>query len=88
MKVVIYATNSKNLLEKYPLLEEYKDFYNSSNDYWRNNCIIKEMDNDELMKVIQTLTSYGELVVGNESKQEHERYGTDFYIEIYNDWRE
>lgn len=86
MKVIIYATNSKNLLEKYPLLEEYKDFYNSSNDYW--NYIIKEMDNDELMKVIQTLTSYGELVVGNESKQDHECYGTDFYIEIYNDWRE
>ena len=88
MKVIIYATNSKNLLEKYPLLKEYKDFYNSSNDYWRNNYIIKEMDNDELMKVIQTLTSYGELVVGNKSKQEHERYGIDFYIEIYNDWRE
>lgn len=86
MKVIIYATNSKNLLEKYPLLEEYKDFYNSSNDYW--NYIIKEMDNDELMKVIQTLTSYGELVVGNESKQDHECYGADFYIEIYNDWRE
>lgn len=86
MKVIIYATNSKNLLEKYPLLEEYKDFYNSSNDYW--NYIIKEMDNDELMKVIQTLTSYGELVVGNESKQDHECSGTDFYIEIYNDWRE
>ena len=86
MKVIIYATNNKNLLEKYPLLEEYKDFYNSSNDYW--NYIIKEMDNDELMKVIQTLTSYGELVVGNESKQDHECYGTDFYIEIYNDWRE
>lgn len=86
MKVIIYATNSKNLLEKYPLLEEYKDFYNSSNDYW--NYIIKEMDNDELMKVIQTLTSYGELVVGNESKQDHECYGTDFYIKIYNDWRE
>lgn len=88
MKVVIYATNSKNLLKDFPLLEEYKDFYNSNNDYWRNSYIIKEMDNDELIKVIQTLTNYNEIIVGRESKQEHEYYGTDFYIEIYNDWRE
>lgn len=88
MKVVIYATDSKNLLKDFPLLEEYKDFYNSNDDYWRNSCIIKEMDNDELTKVIQMLTNYHELVIGRESKRNHECYGTDFYIEIYNDWRE
>lgn len=88
MKVVIYATNSKNLLKDFPLLEEYKDFYDANDDYWRNSCIIKEMDNDELTKVIQMLTNYNEIVMGRESKRDHERYGTDFYIEIYNDWRE
>lgn len=88
MKVVIYATNSKNLLKDFPLLEEYKDFYNANDDYWRNSCIIKEMDNDELTKVLQTLANYSELVIGYESKEDHEYYGTDFFIEIYNDWRE
>lgn len=46
------------------------------------------MDNDELTKVIQILTNYDELVIGRESKQDHEYYGTDFFIKIYNDWRE
>jgi hypothetical protein len=87
MKVVIYATNSKNLLKDFPLLEEYKDFYNANDDYWRgdDNYIVKEMDDDELVKVIQMLTNYGELVV---SKEYHKHYGTYFFIEIYNDWRE
>lgn len=88
MKVVIYATNNKNLLKDFPLLEEYKNFYNANDDYWRNNYIIKEMDNDELTKVIRMLTNYGELVIGRGSKQDHEYYGIDFFIEIYNDWRE
>lgn len=88
MKVVIYATDGADLMKKYPLIEEYKGYYNEESSYWRKNSIVKEMDNDELMKVIQTLTSYDELIVGNESKQDHECYGTDFYIEIYNDWRE
>lgn len=88
MKVVIYATDGADLMKEYPLIEEYKGYYNEESGYWRKNSIVKEMDNDELLKVIQTLTSYGELVVGNESKRDNERYGTDFYIEIYNDWRE
>ena len=88
MKVMIYATDSRNLLKKYPLLEKYKDFYNSNGDCWRNGYIIKEMNKDELINVIQMLTkSYGELVIGYEPKS-GEYYGSDFYIEIYNDWRE
>ena len=88
MNVVIYATNSKNLLKDFPLLEEYKDFYNANGDYWKKSYILKEMDNDELIKVIQMLTNYNEIIIGRESKQDHESYGTDFYIEIYNGWRE
>ena len=88
MKVVIYATDGADLIKKYPLIEEYKGHYNAEDDYWRNNCIIKEMNNDELIKVLQVLTNYGELVIGYASKAEHELYGIDFFIEIYNDWRE
>ena len=45
--------------------------------------IIKEMDDDELMKIIQMLTNYyGELVVDSDMEN------NEFYIEIYNDWRE
>lgn len=83
MKVVIYATDGADLMKKYPLIEEYKDFYNNiDDDYWRENCIIKEMGNDEIFKIIQTLTSYGELVIGYASKSDHELYSVDFSLKF------
>ena len=89
MKVVIYATSGLDLMKHYPLIKQYKGYYNSvDDDYWRDNCIIKEMNNDELVKVMSTLTNYGELVIGYASKSDHELYGIDFFIEIYDDWRE
>ena len=78
MKVFIYATDGADLMVRYSALEKYEDFYDK-----RKGSIIKEMDNDELMKIIQMLTNYyGELVVNSDSKT------NEFYIEIYNDWRE
>lgn len=78
MKVFIYATDGADLMVRYPALEKYEDFYDK-----RMNRIIKEMDNDELMKIIQMLTNYyGELVVDSDSET------NEFYIEIYNGWRE
>ena len=78
MKVFIYATDGADLMVRYSALEEYEDFYDKG-----LRRIIKEMDNDELMKIIQMLTNcYGELVVHSDSKK------NDFYIEFYNDWRE
>ena len=78
MKVIIYATDGADLMVRYSALEKYEDFYDKG-----SGCIIKEMDNDELMKIIQMLTNYyGELVVHSDSKK------NKFYIEIYNDWRE
>lgn len=78
MKVFIYATDGADLMVRYSALEKYEDFYDK-----RRNRIIKEMDNDELMKIIQMLTNYyGELVVNSDSKT------NEFNIEIYNDWRE
>lgn len=101
MRVLIYATRSHNLLEEYPILQKYAENYRPyvdwsyypydeqkiDNDYWRQNCIIKDMDNDELFKVIQELTNISELVIGYADKYDHE-YGIDFTIEIYNDYRE
>lgn len=78
MKVFIYATDGADLMVRYSALEKYEDFYDK-----RRGRIIKEMDNDELMKIIQMLTNYyGELVVHSDLK------ANEFYIEIYNDWRE
>ena len=89
MKVAIYATSGLDLMKHYPLIEEYKGYYNNVDDgYWRDNCIIKEMNNDELVKVVETLTSYTNLVIGYTSKSDRKLYGIDFFIEIYDDWRE
>lgn len=78
MKVFIYATDGADLMVRYLALEKYEDFYDK-----RMSRIIKEMDNDELMKIIQMLTNYyGELVVDSDSET------NEFYIEIYNGWRE
>jgi len=78
MKVVIYATDGADLTVRYSALEEYEDFYDKG-----KHRIIKEMDNDELMKIIQMLTNrYGELVVDSDMNT------NKFYIEIYNGWRE
>ena len=78
MKVFIYATDRRaDLMVSYPALGKYGNFYDKG-----MNRIIKEMDNDELMKIIQMLTNYyGELVVDSDMKT------NEFYIEIYNDWR-
>jgi hypothetical protein len=89
MKVVIYATSGSDLMKHYPLIEQYKGYYNNADDdYWRDNCIIKRMGNDELVKVMNTLTSYTNLVIGYASKSDHELYDIDFFIEIYDDLRE
>ena len=78
MKVFIYATDGVDLMVGYPALGKYEDFYDKG-----RGRIIKEMDDDELMKIIQMLTNYyGELVVDSDMKN------NEFYIEIYNDWKE
>jgi hypothetical protein len=79
MKVLIYATNRTDLMKNYPLLKGYENFYDSTN---KLNYIIKEMDDNELMKVINMLSKEDDLVVGYDSKYD------EFSIEIYNDWRE
>jgi len=93
MKVVIEQAHLwNNLLEAYPCLEKYREWYISEDDkrygeyetYGKfNNSIIKEMNNDELFNVIQELTNYEELIIGYASVYDHEHYGVDFIITIY-----
>jgi hypothetical protein len=51
--------------------------------YWLENSLILDLNNDEMFKIIQQLTSYSELIIGYVGKYEHEKYGVDFYIKIY-----
>lgn len=90
MIVAIYATSSKNLIEEYPILSRYKEYYYPDDDEWWawQDCIIKDMNNEELFKVIQELTSFSKLIIGYADEFEHKQYGIDFKIEIYNDYRE
>ena len=89
MKVVIKRADYDDLLEAYPCLEKYREWFipKDSEDcfeiYYCTNCIVKDMDNDELFKLIQELTSYEELVIGYADKYDHEKYGIDFKITIY-----
>ena len=94
MKVVIKRADYDDLLEAYPCSEKYREWFipKDSEDcfeiYYCTNCIVKDMDNDELFKLIQELTSYEELVIGYADKYDHEKYEIDFEITIYDDYLE
>ena len=81
-----------NLIQDYPCLEKYREWFipKDSKDFWCHytNCIIKEMNNDELFKLIQELTCYEEIVIGYADKYDHENYGIDVKITIYDDYLE
>lgn len=94
MKVVItQASYGMSLLQDYPYLNKYKDYYIDDDpyqnyDYWRSNCIVAEMTNDEMQATIRELIKYHPLVVGYADKYNHEKYGIDFEITIYDDYLE
>lgn len=94
MKVVItQASYGMNLLQDYPYLNKYKDDYIDDDpyrdyNYWRDNCIVSEMTNDEMQSIIRELINYHPLVVGYADKYDHEQYGIDFTITIYDDYLE
>ena len=49
---------------------------------------IDNKTNDEMFKLIQELTNYKELIIGYADKYDHEHYGIDFSIKIYDDYNE
>ena len=102
MKVVISQCKgcyeNKQILTDYPILQKYVDkgyyvkYYENCSDYddsyWKENCIIVELTNNEIFKLIQELTNYQELIIGYVDKYDHENYGIDFSIKIYDDYNE
>lgn len=87
------------ILEKYRSMMDYYTGYDdgTNSNYWkehdynqydRNNAIVIELTNDELVKLIQELMNESQLVIEWASKYDHETYGIDFVVEIYDDYRE
>ena len=87
------------ILEKY---RDRMDYYTSYDDctnsnYWkerdysqysRDNAIVIDLNENELVKLLQELMNESQLVIGWASKYDHKTYGIDFVIEIYDDYRE
>ena len=87
------------ILEKYrDKMDYYTGYDDGTNfDYWRerdysqydlDNAIVIDLTNNELVKLLQELTNESQLVIGWASKYDHETYGIDFVVEIYDDYRE
>ena len=73
----------------------YEDGTNSNyweehdySQYGRDNAIVIDLNENELVKLLQELTNESQLVIGRASKCDHENYGIDFIVEIYDDCRE
>ena len=87
MKVVIeqtkYCYDDEQIFKDYPILEKYR----SMMDYYTGYIVI-DLTNNELFKLLQELTNESPLVIERASKYDHETYGIDFFVEIYDDYRE
>lgn len=102
MKIVIsqckYCYENNQILTDYPMLQKYADkghYVKYSEDcsdyddsYWKENAIIVELTNDETFKLIQELTNYQKLIIGYADKYDHENYGIDFSVKIYDAYNE
>lgn len=97
MKVVIHQTSryEGTLLEHDPVLEKYKDNYIPYDDdfdftyyYWRGDCIIVNLNRDEIVELVNELMKKEKVILKYADSDEYEMYGIDIDIEIYNDWRE
>ena len=87
------------ILEKY---RDKMDYYTGYDDgtnfnyweehdyskYYSDNAIVIDLNENELVKLLQELTNESQLVIGRASKYDHETYGIDFVVEIYDDYRE
>lgn len=87
------------ILEKYRDMMDYYTGYDDGTNfnYWEehdyskygiDNAIVIELTNNELVKLLQELMNESQLVIGWASKYDHENYGIDFVVEIYDDYRE
>lgn len=87
------------ILEKYRGMMDYYTGYDdgTNSNYWaeydysqydRDNAIVIDLNENELVKLLQELTNESQLVIGRASKYDHKTYGIDFVVEIYDDYRE
>ena len=87
------------ILEKYSDKMDYYTGYDDGTNfnYWeehdysqygRDNAIVIDLNKNELVKLLQELMNESQLVIGRASKYDHETYGIDFVVEIYDDYRE
>lgn len=87
------------ILEKYRSMMDYYTGYDdgTNSNYWEEcdysqydkfNSIVIDLNNNELVKLLQELTNESQLVIGWASKYDHETYGIDFVVEIYDDYWE
>jgi hypothetical protein len=97
MKVVIHQTSRYEgmLLERYPVLEKYKDDYipldddfDFISDYWRGDCIIVHLNQFEIIQLVEKIMKKEKVIIQYADSYDHETYGIDIDIEIYNDMRE
>ena len=87
------------ILEKYRDMMDYYTGYDdgTNSNYWRerdysqynrDNAIVIDLTNNELFKLLQELTNESPLVIERPSKYDHKTDGIDFFVEIYDDYRE
>ena len=87
------------ILEKYRDRMDYYTGYDdcTNSNYWkerdysqyaRDNAIVIDLNENELVKLLQELINESQLIIEWASKYDHETYGIDFVIEIYDDYRE
>ena len=87
------------ILEKYRSTMDYYTGYDdcTNPNYWRehdysqydrDNAIVIDLNENELVKLLKELINESQLVIGRASKYDNETYGIDFFVEIYDDCRE
>lgn len=87
------------ILEKYRDRMDYYTGYDdcTNSNYWRehdysqyarDNAIVIDLNENELVKLLQELMNESQLIIGWASKYDHETYDIDFVIEMYDDYRE
>jgi hypothetical protein len=105
MKVIIHQTDKygETLLERYPVLEKYKDDYIPKIDYddpdfnfgdipdyycWNGDCIVVYLNQFEIIQLVEELIKEESVIIKHSDSYDHEKYDLDIDIEIYNDMRE
>ena len=87
------------ILEKYRSIMDYYTGYDdcTNSNYWkehyysqydRDNAIVIDLNENELVKLLKELINESQLVIGRASKYDHETYDIDLIVEIYDDCRE